>query len=332
MKARPLESILEKIHPHISGSGTRVNFVVGVRMNGNPHIGTYLTAGFCFVLAGEIRKAYGVNAAVEFHALDNVSGKSGFATELYSCYMEELRAITQTPYIWKTYSQIQLEPAFRAEFLGSLRALKDLKRISPFIALEFSKTLIGIRIPCPQCGFVEKDGAGTVLKTLQKSEACFSCFCEGHGRFEASVMESNQTYINLTTIYRNIIKEALACRDTETTRVMVKATDWLLAVLLVDEGLDILDCDRGQRPLRVFVPQIVTESGAKLSKSLIQSGNAIYQEIEPWLLNAALLQSNHPDYANRLVNMMESMLQDPGHSFRSYSCREIVERWNAQGA
>src|SRR4051794_34904489 len=52
--------------------------------------------------------------------------------------------------------------------------------------------------------------------------------------------------------------------------IMVKGGDWVFGSLLVDEALQAVGLTRAQPPARLFCPQVVTDTGAKLSKSLIR--------------------------------------------------------------
>ena len=55
---------------------------------------------------------------------------------------------------------------------------------------------------------------------------------------------------------------------------MVKGGDWVLGSHLVDEAHQAVGLTRAQLPTRLFCPQVVTDTGAKLSKSLIREGRA----------------------------------------------------------
>ncbi|MFG2003934.1 hypothetical protein ACGFNU_32735 [Spirillospora sp. NPDC048911] len=71
----------------------------------------------------------------------------------------------------------------------------------------------------------------------------------------------------LATLYRNLVKERLAVRDHVTLSVMVKGGDWTYGCQLVDEAFAQLP--GLAPPPRVFTPMVLTDTGAKLSKSLI---------------------------------------------------------------
>lgn len=71
-------------------------------------------------------------------------------------------------------------------------------------------------------------------------------------------------------------------------------------------------------------PQIVTDTGAKLSKSLIREGHAPLPDgAADWMLDARQWPGSLPQYAEQLLTLTETLLSDPRHFFRSYSAAEI---------
>lgn len=342
--ANSLNRTIDVIRPHITRNHPHtITFVVGVQINGAPHVGTYLTLGFCFVLAREARRIFGVNSNVEFDALDNalsevITDPESFHSyqqcfwqttskeDLYSIlrdsyldYFNHLTDVCATEYTWKTYSEIQADREFRAEFLKSLKHLESLKWcISP------SKGAIGIRLPCPDCGYSEKHGERTFLREVRADEALFSCYCWDHGYYEATVTLDNHTYVDLNTIYRNVIKEATLCKRTESMYVVVKGGDWAFSTPLVDQGLSLLGYSTVQTPPRLFVPQIVTPTGAKLSKSLIRERCESVRDVPEWIMDMSKFRAGTPDYADRMVWLIEKMMDNPKHTFRSYAYQEII--------
>jgi isopenicillin N synthase-like dioxygenase len=75
---------------------------------------------------------------------------------------------------------------------------------------------------------------------------------------------------------------------------------------------------------RLFCPQVVTDTGAKLSKSLIREGHAPLPEgAARWMLDTREWPGTVTEYADQLLAMTATMLSDPRHFFRSYSAAEI---------
>ncbi|WP_407704557.1 hypothetical protein [Streptomyces spongiae] len=110
--------------------------------------------------------------------------------------------------------------------------------------------------------------------------------CLHHGAYQATITPRSDAYLDLAPLYRNLVKElALTAHDGGTLHVMVKGGDWVFGSLLVDEALQAIGLTRAQLPARLFCPQVVTDTGAKLSKSLIRAGRAHLPEgAADWML------------------------------------------------
>lgn len=68
----------------------------------------------------------------------------------------------------------------------------------------------------------------------------------------------------------------------------------------------------------------MTDTGAKLSKSLIREGRApLPQGAAPWMLDTRQWPGTITEYADQLLAMAQTLLSDPRHFFRSYSAAEI---------
>ncbi|MFR9793131.1 hypothetical protein ACL07V_31435 [Streptomyces sp. MB22_4] len=106
--------------------------------------------------------------------------------------------------------------------------------------------------------------------------------------------------------------------------VMVKGGDWVFGSTLVDNALTAIGLVGAQLPTRLFCPQVVTDTGAKLSKSLIRDGKAPLPDgSAPWMLDTRMWPGSWSEYAERLLDMADVLLADPRHFFRSYSAGEL---------
>jgi hypothetical protein len=93
---------------------------------------------------------------------------------------------------------------------------------------------------------------------------------------------------------------------------------------LVDGALQAVGLTPGQLPARLFTPQVVTDTGAKLSKSLIREGRASLPEgAAPWMLDTREWPGTLAEYVEQLLGVAELFLSDPRHFFRSYSAGEL---------
>ncbi len=151
-----------------------------------------------------------------------------------------------------------------------------------------------------------------------------SAVCLHHGPYEAAITPTAGVYLDLATLYRNLVKELALTSPQGTLHVMVKRGDWVFGPHLVDEALQAVGLTRTQLPARLFCPQVVTDTGAKLSKSLIREGRAPLPEgAAPWMLDTRQWPGTVTEYADQLLAMAETLLSDPRHFFRSYSAAEI---------
>jgi len=81
---------------------------------------------------------------------------------------------------------------------------------------------------------------------------------------------------------------------------MVKGGDWMPGCILVDGALQAVGLTRGQLPARLFCPQVVTDTGAKLSKSLIREGRAPLPDgAAPWMLDTREWPGSLAEYVDR---------------------------------
>jgi len=104
----------------------------------------------------------------------------------------------------ETYTDQQATPGFRAEFLRTLERLEDIRWwMAP------SHGVVHIRLPCPECGWAEKRADRTKLAHLDEDGATFTAVCFDHGGYEAHIdPEDDQPYLDLATLYRNLVNAA----------------------------------------------------------------------------------------------------------------------------
>lgn len=326
------------------GNYSKVVFHVGTQINGIPHIGTYLVQASTFVIAKKL-KDLGFDVEVKFGALDNSpyelkKGKNGtiyqknysnaladkeiydLISNYYLPYFDSLSNYLGINYTWKTYSNLQEDPLFRKIFLKSL---KYNDKIS--YCLSFNEK-IKIRLPSKKNNFfTQKYSEDTFLKNLTKNKATFLCTSILGDQYYVDVTIDNDTYIDLNTLYRNIVKEAYSVEsDKNSLSVMVKGQDWALSTQQVDWGLGILGYKSFELPMRFFTPQIVTSTGAKLSKSLIREKCKSITNVPEWILNMTKFKEKFGEnYFLIIIELLEILYSDPKHFFRSYSYDEIIK-------
>lgn len=340
--AKYLKDVVDIVQPRLEiNKPKEISLYVGVNINGAPHIGTYLVQSFAFLIAKKIQEKYNLPVKIIFGIHDNISYDSKedggghvfhrtyhhalgdeeinrLIDDYYSPYFEDLKESTGIAYSVEVYSNKQATKEFREHFLKTLNYAEKIRWCA-----APSSGFLQVRIPCPKCAYSERDAKHTKLKELNNDSAVFECVCFEHGAYEAVVTPENKTYIDLNTLYRNIVKEFSMSSSDDILHVVVKGGDWVYSTQTIDWALGILGYSSIQVPMRIFLPQIVTGSGAKLSKSLISEGHESVKDVPGWMVDMREFKSANPDYLGKLLKLTELMMDDPRHVFRSYSYGEI---------
>ncbi|MEV7777066.1 ASCH domain-containing protein [Kitasatospora sp. NPDC088351] len=339
--ANAIDDTLDILLPRIrEAAADRIVFTVGTQINGRPHIGTHLVQSLAFLLAEHARDEFGIDATVDFTALDNAPAKTvshvgrkyqltyhhlltnrgirALVTEHYAQLIDAMTRHTGIECTVSTYTEQQVSPEFRAEFIRTLEHLDEIRYwLSP------ASGTAHIRLPCPVCGWAEKYADRTRLLELDDSGALFEAVCFDHGRYEADITPLGGGYIDLATLYRNVVKERSYRSDDGALHVMVKGGDWAPGCQLVDGAHAAIGEASGPLPLRIFAPQILGSDGGKLSKSLLReaadAGLVVEGVPSRWLLDPSDWPGTHADYVNALSGLGELMLSNPRHFYRSYT-------------
>lgn len=348
---RSIDILRPRVH---AARPSRIAFVVGTQINGAPHLGTNLVQTAAFLLAKVARREFSIDTTVRFGALDNAPYEVVLDPETHSAYQQtyyhalgkdkirdlidayyqeffdSLSEATDTEYTVETYTDQQATPGFRAEFLRTLERLEDIRWwMAP------SHGVVHTRLPCPKCGWAEKRADRTKLAHLDEDGAVFTAVCLDHGDYEVHIdPEGDQPYLDLATLYRNLIKERALGRNTAVLSVMMKGGDWAFGCQLVDGALGALGTPTPQMPVRIFTPQVLAPTGAKLSKSLLreQGKGALPTDVEPWMLDTTAWPGSIDNYVDALVWLVGELLTDPKHFFRSFTVKELGRLMTARPA
>ncbi|MEU1355338.1 ASCH domain-containing protein [Streptomyces cinnamoneus] len=343
--ANALLRTIDMLRPRVHESRPeRIEFVVGTQINGVPHLGTNLVQSAAFLLAQQARSVFRTETTVRFAALDNapydiaLDPKSGHdyqktyfhalteqgVAELigtyYRPFFDSLAAATDIEYVTETYTQQQAGAGFRAEFLRTLEVAEDLRWW-----LNPSTGVVHTRIPCPSCGWAEKRAERTQLVRLDDEGALFTSVCQDHGEYESYIDPTDGAYLDLATLYRNVVKERAFTRDATTLHVMLKGGDWAGGCQLVDGALEALGTPGRQMSVRIFTPQVLSDTGGKLSKSLIRAAGGLQcvPGSEPWMLSTIEWPGSTDQFVDSLLWLVRHLLSDPKHFFRSFTAQEL---------
>jgi ASC-1-like (ASCH) protein len=343
--ANALLRSIDMVRPKmVANRPKRIVFVVGTQINGAPHLGTNIVQTSAFLLARLARRAFSVETAVRFSALDNAPyevtldpethrayqityfhalGKSGVADLIdryYRTFFDSLSDATDTEYELDTYTEQQETPAYRTEFLRSLERFDAIRWW-----LNPSTGIVHTRLPCPTCGWAEKRAEQTRLVRVDEDGAIFTAVCYEHGDYEMCIDPVNGGYLDLATLYRNVIKERALVREPDVLYVMVKGGDWAFGAQLVDGALLALGTPAADMPARIFTPMVLSGSGAKLSKSLLRAApdSPAHAGIEEWMLATTSWPGTSDNYTDALIWLVTGLLGDPKHFYRSFTTSEL---------
>jgi ASC-1-like (ASCH) protein len=343
--ANALLRSIDMIRPKVAANRPqRIVFVVGTQINGAPHLGTSIVQTSAFLLAKLARRAFSVETAVRFAALDNAPyevtldpethrayqityahaiGKNGvddLIDTYYRAFFDSLADATDTDYELDTYTAQQAGPDYRTEFLRSLEVFDDLRWwLAP------STGIVHTRLPCPDCGWAEKRAEQTRLVSVGGDGAVFTAVCYEHGDYETCIDPVDGGYLDLATLYRNVVKERTLIREPGVLYVMVKGGDWAFGCQLVDGALLALGTPARDMPVRIFTPMVLSGSGGKLSKSLLRAApdSPAHTGIEEWMLAATTWPGTTDNYVDALLWLVGGLLADPKHFYRSFTTSEL---------
>ena len=313
-------------------------------MNGTPHIGNNLTQAAAFVLAQQARGIFSVDTSVTFKALDNAPFEikldpethhayqltyfhalgelktKSLIEKLYRSFFDGLSDRTDVEYQLLTYSDQQTTPEYRRAFLRTLSSAEKIQW-----CLSPSNGILHTRLPCPECFWAEKRAERTKLLKFDKDSALFEAFCFDHLSYEVGVSVESTAYLDLNTLYRNLLKEAMFCGSQDSLYVIIKGGDWAFGCPPIDWALNILGYTYEDLSIvRLFTPQIVTDTGAKLSKSLIKRGEEkCIADSCAWMLETSSYPGPQDDYIDTLLWLVNIFVRDPKHFFRAYSYMEV---------
>ncbi|MEU9087502.1 hypothetical protein [Streptomyces sp. NPDC048357] len=345
--ANALGQVEDVLTPYLRAARPkRVELCVGTQINGVPHIGTSLVQALTFALAARLRDRHQVRVQVAFTALDNAPHESvqdpasGHIYQralahafdpatvgrqidsLYQPLFDALSSRAAVSYRLETYTQQQAGPGFRMTWL---RLLPRMEAARWWLAPPTGTP--HLRVPCPAagCGWAEKHAERTTVRPGPDQTATVVAVCLQHGPYDAVISAGGGGYLDLSTLYRNVVKELAVQLTPDTLTVMIKGADWMPGTLLVNGALTAVGLTPGQIPARIFCPQIVTATGAKLSKSLIRDGRAEPMDLgDEWMLDTRKWPGSPDSYAARLLDTATVLLSHPRHFFRDYSAQEIA--------
>ena len=335
-----VQEITDLVFPHIQlRKPSQIKLVLGTQVNGNPHFGTHMVHAITFKLAQLLQREFSIETLVHIGFLDNTTHET--VQTHYGVYqrnINQVQTIREIENILRTnygglhqdfshqtdvvsevelYSIQQRRSTFRSAFIKSLSHHEVLAAL--FGGKEMKLTL---RVPCPKCGFFEKKPLHTRIVSVLGDYATIESRCFRHGKYteKVEVSCSEQSYIDVNVLHRNLLKEQVLMEEDDVLSIVMKGADWYVGTQIVDQA----HCFVGSKiPLRIFAPTFISSTGCKLSKSLIKSQPDAFVGIPDWITDATLLKNVCKDPSNFLLWLAEVFLVDQKHFFRDYSASEI---------
>ena len=310
-----------------------------------PHFGTGIVILTAFALARLLRDTFGKPASVLLDMLDNAPAQTSVidGVEYSLCLSHAIDGGHSTADIntepvrqlaaWasqqaaisfrvRRYSEIQAQPDFR---LGLADVLSHPEMFVPLFSP--SEHRLRIRPLCPRCGLVDK--TARTVQVRQGNALALTFQCGNHGS-QTVHLADHGAVIDANAPIRTVLRSLCFSRDRDTQgieTIVVNGGDWAGAWMqrVYFDGLHQLGCCALSVPFNIFTPQILDDSGAKLSKTIYLTPGA-YADIPPaWTSMQAFQDRFGPAGLDMLWEEISGWAQSPGKFFRNYSVRYLEQ-------
>jgi len=324
-------------------AASRVRVACAMQPKAAPHFGTGIVVMTAFALARLFQDTFARPATVLLDMLDNAPAQTTVIDGIeYSLCLshatdsghstaetntEPVRRLAGwasqragTGFGLRRYSEIQAQPGFRHGLAGILARPQDFEPLfSP------SEHRLRVRPVCPQCGLVDK--AARTVQVRQDNGLTLLFRCGYHGS-QVSRLDDLAAVIDANTPIRTVLRSLCFSHDREehgTETVVLNGGDWAATWMqrVYFDGLNRLGCCGTQVPFNIFTPQILDDSGAKLSKTIYLTGGA-YTDISPaWTSMQAFEDRFGPAGLDMLWDEVSGWVRSPERFFRNYTVRYL---------
>ena len=308
-----------------------------------PHFGTGVVIMTAFALARLFQDRFGKPATVLLDMLDNAPAQTTLIGGIeYTLCLSHAHdgdrnlAETNTEPVrelaaWasrraaiqcklRTYTQIQAQPGFRyglADILSRPDVFEPM--FSP------AEHRLRVRPVCPRCGLVDK--TARTVHVRQDHGLTLTYSCGNHG-WQSIRLDDPAAVIDANTPVRTVLRSLCFARDRDehaTETIVLNGGDWAGAWMqrVYFDGMHQLGCTGIQVPFNIFTPQILDDSGAKLSKTIYLTKGA-YADMPPaWISMQAFQDRFGSSGLDLLWDEITSWAQSPARFFRNYSVRYL---------
>lgn len=339
--ATTVDHVLDVIKPRIElQSPKSITFDVGTHLDGEPHLGTYSVITLAFLIAEVTRQKFKLGTAVKISALDNgpieekvINGIQYYKNQGYVLSKQEhdklvdsyygeiinyLSGKTNVPFKVTSYRKQQSSRKFREAFFEIIQKNKKVARI-----LSPKDKKLKIRVECPECGLIDKEGVKTTVEVLGPTKLRASSFCPLHGRFSVMITKTNKTYLDVNSLTRNLIKETIYANNAKELGILVKGEDWVHGSQLVDLAHGVLEKNSTQIPHRIFAPKITFMNGDKLSKTIFKRNKELAKEVSKKFVSIKDTVKKDVTLLEDVYLFCKLVLSHPNHFYRSYTHKEV---------
>jgi hypothetical protein len=324
-------------------TASRIRVACAMQPKAAPHFGTGIVILSAFALARLFQDTFGKPATVLLDMLDNAPARTTVidGVEYSLCLshaidggrsvadtntepVQQLAAWAsqqaRTGFRLRRYNQIQAQPHFR-------HGLADILSRPAVFAPLFSPSghRLRVRPVCLRCGLVDK--TARTVQVQQDQGLILEFRCGYHGS-QAVRLDDPAAVIDANTPIRTVLRSLCFSRDRDnqgTETVVLNGGDWAGAWMqrVYFDGLHQLGCCGPSVPFNIFTPQILDDSGAKLSKTIYLARGA-YAGIPPaWTSMTAFEDRFGTDGLDMLWDELSGWVQSPEKFFRNYSVRYL---------
>jgi len=230
-------------------------------------------------------------------------------------------SLAGVPYQVQFYSDFQRDRVVRRTLMNVIR---DERLFGPI--LHPADGRLRIRFPCPSCALEDRHAHTLSLEEATATALTFRSRCLHHGEFCSVLSETGGDYVHVSTMLRNVLKEAALVEESRVTGavpVIVKGRDWVQATDSVSMALEGLGYSFLERPIRIMAPLVEDWTGAKLSKS-VYFEKGVYRDLDRYVDVDRLKERHGPSVINRLWVEVLSWVSSPRKFFRNYSIEYLI--------
>jgi hypothetical protein len=322
-----------------AGTAASLRVACAMQPKAAPHFGTGVVIMTAFALARLFQDHFGKQATVLFDMLDNAPAQTTIIEGIeYTLCLSRARhaghslAETNTQpvrqlaawagehsgigHAFRTYTQIQAQPGFRHGLAGIISRPHVFEPMfSP------AEHRLRIRPVCPHCGLVDK--TARTVRPGQDHGPVLTYQCGTHGQ-QTMRLDDPSAVIDANTPVRTVLRSlcfALDRDEQSAETIVLNGGDWAGAWMqrVYFDGLHQLGITGTRVPFNIFTPQILDDSGAKLSKTIYLTKGA-YADMPPaWTSMQAFQDRFGPSGLNALWDEISGWAGSPARFFRNYT-------------